>query len=62
MEPPKKADIDTAILNLKMLGALLPTVSDKISHEDGDITVLGQSKLDIWMRRYQRFSFYFQVF
>jgi len=42
MEPPKLEDIDTAVLNLKMMGALLTTFHGEDSDDNGDLTVLGE--------------------
>ena len=42
MDPPEGEDIDKAILKLKLIGALLPTVNGEFVEDDGDITVLGE--------------------
>ena len=42
MDPPEGKDIDSAVQNLKLMGALLPTVNGEDAEDDGDITVLGQ--------------------
>lgn len=42
MDPPNGKDIDSAVQNLKLIGALLPTLKGEDAEDDGDITVLGQ--------------------
>jgi len=52
LDPPEEKDIDTAILNLKLMGALLPSVHGRLMKDDGDITVIGEiiAKLPVDVR------------